>query len=145
MVLKCILALLTRGQKSFVSKIQPFTFATFDLGHPVHCLINFRNSFKSIYLPWNVFTNCLLLHDFTLIVVHIIFGTFLIFKKCRVLFTNLQENLIYMRLGVPATSWILMGDCQKLSFSTIKSTFLIFDQTNPLDAQTLPYQPAQQN
>ena len=30
-------------------------------------------------------------------------------------------------LGVPATSWILMGDSQKLSFSTLtKVPFLIF-------------------
>ena len=35
MVLKCILALLTRGQKSFVSKIEPFTLENFDLGHSV--------------------------------------------------------------------------------------------------------------
>ena len=38
-------------------------------------------------------------------------------------------------LGVPATSWILTGDSLKLSFSTLtKVPFLIFEQTNPLNA-----------
>ena len=42
-------------------------------------------------------------------------------------------------LGVPTVSWILTADSQKLSFSTLmKIPFLIFDQTNPLNALALP-------
>ena len=42
-------------------------------------------------------------------------------------------------LGVPATSRILIGDCQKLSFSTLtKVPFLIFWSDNPLNAPALP-------
>ena len=44
--------------------------------------------------------------------------------------------------GVPAMSRILTGDSQKLSFSILTTVpFLIFYQTNPLEAPTLPTQP----
>ena len=47
-------------------------------------------------------------------------------------------------LGVTATSQILMGDCQKLSFSTLtKVPSWFFDQINSLYAQALPGLPAQ--
>ena len=45
--LKCILALLTLGQKSLISELQPFEKGNFDLGHPVPILFEIRFS-KSI-------------------------------------------------------------------------------------------------
>ena len=50
------------------------------------------------------------------------------------------------QIGVPTTSWILLANSRKLSFSTlIVKPVLIFDKTNPFPAQALPSLPAQQH